>query len=432
MEFTIPGTKEYMQSETFWINKLDFPDRILMSMEEIKNYNNKIFKTLEDLCVVKDYPEHLSSEQLYSLITNSKIPEAERYDDSGTPITKETYQQILDNLNLSNINPVNPVSFGIAVNATSVRSFPTSIGCYKECTDIEFDRFQETECPALEPVAILHISGDGAWYFIQMYNYRGWVSVLDIAVCPEKSKIFEYIETDHFLMVTGNRTITQYNPFEQRLSRRTFFMGTKIPLELYNQTEVGNQGSFHNFVIKLPMRNQYGLLEFDSALLSKLEPVHIGYVPFTLPNLIHEAFVLLGDRYDWGNKNNGRDCSSYVMNVYRTCGFELPRNADQQESCPGKKHTFGTETTCNERIKSFEHFLPGTLIFMDGHVMLYLGLVGDEPFMIHDFHSYSIRTENTFVVHHANEVAVTSTLLLTSTGKEFINTFTTLLMPCTK
>jgi len=54
-------------------------------------------------------------------------------------------------------------------------------------------------------------------------------------------------------------------------------------------------------------------------------------LPFTRANLLRQAFRFLGERYGWGHDYQGRDCSGFVSEVYRSMGVQLPRNTSDAE-----------------------------------------------------------------------------------------------------
>lgn len=427
MSELIWGIREEMVDFEFWLDKVDDSEGIIMNGEQILELNDRNMRNVKSMCELREYPETIGGDELLGMIEGYRVPDVPRYDINGIEVSREKYEEFKRNRNLGEIRGVNVVRFGIAVKNTRVRSFPTDKGIYKTSEDKEFDRFQETECQAIEPVAVLHTSLDGEWFFIQMYNYNGWVRAEDIAIGKGRQEVFDYVEADAFLMVIGNRIKTQYNHYDSRISAKEFFMGTRIPLENMQITELGNQASTHNYVVKLPVRKLDGSLEFKNALISFFEEVSLGYLPYNRRNILRQAFRLLGDRYDWGNKNNGRDCSSYIMYVYKTMGILLPRNADEQEISEGIKYKFEGALSINEKNMLFKKADPGAAIFMDGHVMMYIGEDNGEHFMIHDFYRYGIMDNGTVIPINVNEVAVTSTLLLTSSGKKFIDTFTSLL-----
>lgn len=425
---SIPGTKKYMLESTYWLNKLDTGEDLIMNKKAIVHFNKKTFKKVNTMCNIREHKESLTREELQHILGAYTIPKDMRYDIKGMEIKQAFYIALIQNTNLKEIQDINTVKFGISVKNTRLRSFPTEEGIFKDRDCIEFDLFQETECSALDAVAILHESSDKNWFYIQMYNYNGWVKACDIAIAKNKEEIFNYLDTAHFLMVIGNKVSTQFNHYDERVSRKDFYMGIRIPLEIEPISSIGNQSSFLQHVVKIPVRDNKGFLEFKNALISHKEEVTIGYLPYTRATILNQAFKLLGDRYDWGNKNNGRDCSSFLMCVYKTVGIILPRNGGHQEIGEGISYIFDKNATLEERTRIFEKVNPGAAIFSAGHVMLYIGEDDGEHYMIHDFNSYGKMCEdNTLEKIYVNEIAVTSTLLLTSKGNKYIEIFTSLL-----
>jgi cell wall-associated NlpC family hydrolase len=202
-------------------------------------------------------------------------------------------------------------------------------------------------------------------------------------------------------------------------------MGDRIPVILGG--ELFNKYEKENYVIKLPVRTDEGRLQFKNALIAKSKDAVYGYLPYTRENIIKEAFKLQGDRYDWGNKYNGRDCSSFIANIYKTFGFLLPRNADEQEMSIGKQYKFLSTDTIETRNKILDNVKPGAAIFKPGHVMMYLGKADGVHYMIHDFTSYGKKQGNQYVSTPVFSVGVTSTTLTLSTGDPYIQTFTSAL-----
>lgn len=419
---------EDMLSPEYWIRKIDNADKVIMTPQEIENFNRKIINKVGMVCDIETYKESLKKDELIKLIKSYKIPKKPMYNRYGNLIEEDFYDDVIENTNLEKIEDVNPVKYGIAIRNTSIRSFPTEETVFDKQGDIEFDRFQETGCQAFEPLVILHKSKDKKWYFVQMYNYSGWIKAEDIAVAKDKKELFDYINSLSFLLVTGNYIKTQSNPFDKNVSKLEFTMGTKIYLEKENILhQIGNQSVIGNYLVKLPVRNEEGNLDFRYALISKKEDVNVGYLPYTRENISKQAFKLIGDRYGWGDSLGGRDCSSYIMYIFKTFGIRLPRNADEQEVSEGKSYKFTEEMPIEERIKVFDSVKPGALVYMPGHAMMYIGKEKGIPYIIHDFHGYGEKKEDKYEFIPVNEVMVTSVLLPTASGVPFIEKFTSVL-----
>ena len=426
-KYMIPDTKIEMLNAGFWIDKLQDGNRIIMKLDEIEKFNFRNTEMVSEVYNLRTYKDKLTQEELKGFIQEYSIPKKVMYDIEGKEIQRTFYENIIRNTNIEAISKINDIKYGITVKNTSLRSFPTSKEVFKESDDIEFDRFQETGCQAVEPVLVLHESKDKKWYFIQMYNYRGWAMACDIALAKDREEVFNYLDSKEYIVITGDFAYTQHNPYEHRVSYLRLDMGTRIPLGEDNIETVGNQSVLGNYVVKYPVKDVGGRMQFKHALISKAQDISAGYLPYTRENILKQVFKLLGHRYGWGDSLNGRDCSSTLMYVYKTFGFRLPRNGNEQESGTGISYRFDENSTIDDRNRIFDKVLPGAGIFMPGHVMMYIGHDDGKHYMLHCFYGYGEKVGDEYKFKAVNEVAVTSTLLTTSSGNIFINKFSSLL-----
>ncbi|MBC8061350.1 MAG: SH3 domain-containing protein [Clostridiaceae bacterium] len=416
-----------MNEENYWVEKLKEPKAVIMTNEQIDELNGKITEKVPVVYDLSKYTNNLSKGELIKFINLYKLPTKTMYSEVGVTLDNSFYNKVKTNCNLESIKEDKAVSFGIIVRKTNLRTFPTGEGVYDSSSLREIDRFQESSAEPCTPVIILHTSSDGKWFFVQMYNYRAWVKVEDVAVGKDKETVIEYSKSENFLIVTGNHITSQFNPQDKNMSQIEFAMGTKIPM-LENMPEtIANQSTYGNYAVKLPYRNDKGQLEIRNALISKKEDVNIGFLTYTRENILKEAFKLLGDRYDWGNKYNGRDCSGFVISIYSTFGFMLPRNTNEQEKSAGIIYNFTSGDSLEKRNGVLDKVKPGAVIFMNGHEMLYLGKDSGVHYMIHDFTGYGVKGTSGYSFHPVYEVAVTSTLLPLSSGTPFIKGFTSVL-----
>jgi hypothetical protein len=420
-----PGIKEEMLKYQFWTSRLDDGNKILMDHNSIMKFNSDTIEKINEVYDLESYLDTLTKKELTDMIKEYKLPEKPRYDDNGKLLGKEFYNSLIKNINLETIKDQNTVRYGVTVRKASLRSFPTDAGAYDNAQSTALDRFQETASEPCEAVLVLHESKDKKWYFVQMYNYRGWAKAEDIAIGKDKQEVFSYTDSDKFIMVTGNHVYVNDEYAGDTDINKEFSMGDRIPVILGG--ELFNKYEKENYVIKLPVRTDEGRLQFKNALIAKSKDAVYGYLPYTRENIIKEAFKLQGDRYDWGNKYNGRDCSSFIANIYKTFGFLLPRNADEQEMSIGKQYKFLSTDTIETRNKILDNVKPGAAIFKPGHVMMYLGKADGVHYMIHDFTSYGKKQGNQYVSTPVFSVGVTSTTLTLSTGDPYIQTFTSAL-----
>ncbi|MBF0546097.1 MAG: SH3 domain-containing protein [Candidatus Riflebacteria bacterium] len=390
-DLNIPGVTEEMFEGSFWLNRISDPDRIIMSPKEIERYNRKSFRECEMLKDLQNFKRVFTKSEVVEMIKKvSSRPTSKRYME-GKELPEGYFDALEKNVNLGGIPERIIVRFGITVKRTEMRAFPTIDRIFSEPDDYEFDRFMETALYPVEPLAILHTSSDGKWFFAQAYNYLAWIAASDVAFA-DRDTLFSDLDSDNFLVVTGKRVFTGFNPQEPEISEMQLDMGVRVPLAVRSEIpmEINGQHPAGNFVVKLPVRSQDGNLEWKLGLISRAEDVHVGYLPLTIRNIVMQAFKFLGQRYGWGGMFNTRDCSAFIMDNFRSMGVMLPRNANEQGKLAlGTKYNMPDEMDIEARKKLFDRLPPATPVYMAGHAMLYLGKYENDYYIIHDFSGFS-------------------------------------------
>lgn len=97
------------------------------------------------------------------------------------------------------------------------------------------------------------------------------------------------------------------------------------------------------------------------------------YKKFTQKNFFDELFSRLGDPYGLAVPNK-TDCASYISQCLAKFGFFLPKTAGLFSYVLNHK-------TLNE-------IIPGDIIHMKEHVMVYLGKHNNDMYVINNLHSY--------------------------------------------
>ncbi|MGA7297241.1 MAG: NlpC/P60 family protein, partial [Rhodanobacteraceae bacterium] len=116
------------------------------------------------------------------------------------------------------------------------------------------------------------------------------------------------------------------------------------------------------------------------------------YLPLTRANIIRQAFKFLGERYGWGHDYDGRDCSGFVSDVYRSMGVVMPRNTSAQSISPALEHReFGDDDDHAARMQAVGKLSIGDLVYIPGHVMMVIGKADGVHWVIHDTSGISYR-----------------------------------------
>jgi hypothetical protein len=374
-----------MYYSDLWIKLCKNSRQEILTKDKIERYNEEGIKE-GYVCDIFKEQSKVDREYIITMINGvSKVPEGDRYK-NGSKVNKAYYDRLIDNMNLQGIKDKVPVEYGLVVKRGSVRIFPTSDRVFKGEKEYGLDRFMESAIYVAEPCAVYTSSKDGKWCFCKAYNYSGWIKKENIAI-GSKREIEEYCNCKDFIVVTGKKIYLGYNPFIEALRNLDIDMGVKLPIEdNWSKEELVydmyNEG---NYVVKYPLRESNGELKFTHILIPYNEDVHRGYLKCNINNILNQIFKFQGERYGWGGEFNGRDCSSLIIDTFRTFGIRFPRNSgDQLKITMGKTLRIDEEMIYHERRKILDNLKPGALIFLNGHVVMFIGNYKNSPYIIHD------------------------------------------------
>ncbi|MBE3085219.1 MAG: C40 family peptidase [Bacteroidetes bacterium] len=210
-------------------------------------------------------------------------------------------------------------------------------------------------------------------------------------------------------------------------------MGDKIPLiefdEIPESIPMNNlhaQSPQGCYVVKIPVKDEEGHLEFRLALIARSNDICEGYLPYNRENIIQQAFKLLGERYGWNGMFKRRDCSQFIMNVYKTMNINIPSfTRMQEEGTAGKSIEFSGSIQRRESL--LNKLQPGNPIHLKGHVVMYLGKVGENHYIIHSGSGYGIKSKDGRVkpvTVHGVFISEVHQLLM-SGEKSYLEAFTT-------
>lgn len=374
-----------MYYSDLWIKLCKRSKDIILTKDEIKKYNAEGIKKGYIYDIFNE-PNEVAKEYVVTMINCvSKIPEGDRYK-NGSKVNKEYYDKLIDDMNLKEIKDKISIEYGLVVKRGSIRTFPTSDRVFKGDKEYDLDRFMESAIYAAEPCIIYAFSKDGKWCFCKTYNYLGWIKKENIAF-GSKKEIEEYCKCKDFIVVTGKKINLGYNPFIEALRNLDIDMGVKLPIEtnLSKEELIYDMYSEGNYVVKYPLRESNSKLKFTNILIPYNEDVHRGYLKCNRSNILKQIFKFQGERYGWGGEFNGRDCSSLIIDTFRSFGIQFPRNSgDQLKKSVGKTLLVHKEMTYHERLKMLDSLKPGTLIFLNGHVAMFIGNYKNSHYIIHD------------------------------------------------
>ncbi len=222
------------------------------------------------------------------------------------------------------------------------------------------DRMQNTLVPAGTPLLITHWSLDGQWALCETEWAAGWIRWRDVA------------RVDRAFMASYRSAplagfLEDHVPVLSRCGRFLLAGRVGMALPLAGDADKGGQR-----IVRVPVRDPMGQAGLVDGVVNETA-CRAWPFPATTSVFVRVLNALLGQRYGWGGVYENRDCSALMRDVFAGFGVFLPRNSKDQGRegrvvpLEGMK-THEKERTILTRGKSFL-----TLLYMPGHVMLYLG-----------------------------------------------------------
>jgi len=408
------GVTQSMLNADYWILRTKGADEILMSPENIAQFNAKICENHATHCTdIVTFAETISGASLKNAVMPNKKAYAENFVD-GKKVTGEFLDSVAQECNVAAISDTVKCRFAFVKENNSVRAMPTDKASYRTNKNSLFDRYTVSSLKIWEPVAVLHSSTSGQWSFVRAKNCEGWIKTVALAFC-DKAAVGKYMKMP-FAVVTAAKIY----PREGLTGKRwEFLLGTKLPLAENQDVVAGEVSSHTSHVVLLPDNDADGNFTTRELLIPLNADLHEGYLEYTQANLLRIAFKLLGEPYGWGGDFAQWDCSALIHDVYSVFGFDLPRNSSAQTRIPSF-HADVKKYSDSEKEKLLSQQPAGAFVQMPGHIMLYIGNARDKPYILHECYAlYKDRSKNSKI--EMNCAVVSDMELYRANGKKIIS-----------
>ncbi|MCB9481794.1 MAG: SH3 domain-containing protein [Desulfobacteraceae bacterium] len=273
----------------------------------------------------------------------------------------------------------------VTVHATALRMLPTVSPLFYNPNDpgegFPFDYQQDSMIPAGTPLLVRHVSLNKDWYFVKAPWLSGWVRPNEIA----------WVDEDFIKSFRSGKKITFIQDEVPVFTEDGVFalhgrVGMILPLHQSKKS-----GEEEKLFAAIPLRESNGFAVLAKGVIpGKL--TQAWPLPATYKNFQTLADGLIGKSYGWGGLYENRDCSALTQDIFAAFGIPLPRNSREQAQ-EGQWISLSGLSAYEKEKLIIEKALPlKTLLFMPGHVMLYLGQnpVSHEPAVIHSL--WGLRT----------------------------------------
>ena len=386
-----------MKTAGFWISRHPSPDAVIMSPDAIDQFNaglrNDKKLTKDIFTIIQD----LKTESLLDDLekTLSDITAKDYYTTAGVRDDQDFMDDVKRNMNLSGVVIGVAPRYGLVVHYASQRFLPTREGLYEEKDDEDFDQLQNSALDVGTPVAVVHTSADGLWYYAMTDISDGWVEAKNIAL-GDVNQVREFAEDKDYAVVIRPKADIFLN--ESMTDDYDYVrMGMRLPLTSVDAGRV---------TVNVPVMDADGTLAIKEAYMNA-EDVSPGFLPFTARNIYKQALMMLNQPYGWGDMYGEQDCSRFLQMVFATVGVVLPRDSIDQAQVSNTAVDFDEKSADDVKVSAIAKApAANTLLAMRGHIMLYLGTVNGKPYAIHDTTGYKKEVDQKEVSYAIDRVII--------------------------
>ena len=199
---------------------------------------------------------------------------------------------------------------------------------------------------------------------------KGWVEIKNIAFVDDKF-IKEFKTSNYYV------TVKEKFPIYEPIFREYVKVGTIFPKKN------------NYFIIAKKDDNQNAIISYVYLNDDEVEAMPLA---FNSANRVRILNQLLDEPYGWGGLLNNRDCSSFTQDFFAPFGKFLHRNSKSQTT-NGKLLDVSQLSLEEKKDYIKKHGVPfSTLVYLKGHIMLYVGVKNNEPLVVHNI--WSVRLKN--------------------------------------
>lgn len=378
----IDNTPKNMKTSGYWISKLDNPDEIILSKKEIKDFNDRIFKTKVNINNLKDYTDTIDTETFIKTLEArfDWITKKQYFNEKFEEISIDYFKPMQDSINIDNNSKTLQVKFAITTKYSDIRVIPTEDKIFSDKSSFDIDRLQEESLDLGIPLVVICQTKDKQWSYVIAPVEEGWIKTANIAFTDRKT-LSKWIDSKKTAVIIN----TKADIFLDE-SMKSYFeyvrMGSKFPLlKKIGKTKV---------CVSIPTSDIQGNLVLKKGYINR-ENINVGFLEYSQRNILIQSFKHLNSPYSWGGYNGEQDCSSFIGQIFNCFGVVLPETSFQKIKCGSLPIQFNNDELSDIKDKAIvKDAVAGlSLVYFPGHIMLYVGSDNNKPYVIHAINGLS-------------------------------------------
>ncbi|WRG09882.1 SH3 domain-containing protein [Helicobacter pylori] len=291
----------------------------------------------------------------------------------------------------------------VVVRDSDVRAVPTNKPFYLSPKGYPFDRYQNSLIFQGTPVLVTHFNTDKTYAHIQSSFVYGWIKVSDLAYMHDKDiELLTHLK-DYVMPIKDKIPLyTDYGGFYTNARVGELF--ALIP-QSQNASQNPQKKELKAYGF---LRDAKGYAILQSVILEEKD-FFVFPKAFNSENMAYFIDTMLGQKYGWGGLLGNRDCSAFTRDSFANFGILLPRNSYAQSRYANNYVGLSSMKAKEKEDYILKNATPfGTLIYLKGHIMLYLGAHNHQAIVAHSI--WSVQTQKHFktLSHKIGGVVITS------------------------
>lgn len=299
------------------------------------------------------------------------------FGENRLPNTKEFTQSILESMDIANYPSA--AQRAIMTESTNVRVVPSEKMRFDTEDDFPFDQWQNSWIFAGTPVLITHYDMTKRWAHIESGFVAGWILASSVALVDDK-QIARLQKASYILPKRDN--IPLYHKGKFLTNAR---VGQILPVV---------KSLKERDIVLVAVRDMQGRAQLIESSIAAQD---IASFPrdFSQGRSADLINTMLGDKYGWGGYLASRDCSAFIRDIFANYGLYLPRNSRAQAQVKKSMQDLSHLSRKQKERYIIEHGVPfGSVLYLKGHIMLYIGEYQGRAMVAHS--AWSVKTSTLF------------------------------------
>lgn len=286
-------------------------------------------------------------------------------------------QKVKNLINSTNFDDYNKEKlYAITTKDVQVRNLPTNKPFMRNPKlageGFAFDYMQNTHLHVNTPLFISHFNDDGSWAFVQNPSSTGWIPIDSLKILDVNSRNL-FMKLKKLVIVKDKTAIYS--------KKQSFVMYANIGAIFPYTGE--DEDFYHSFVYT----------KYSDKLEVRILKTNISKMPVTFnrKNILKITGSLLGQLYGWGGFMGDRDCSAMTKDYFAPFGVWIPRNSAGQKNSGVYISLKNLDDKEKEKIIIKDGIAFQSLIYLRGHIMLYVGSYRGKAMVMHNL--WGIKTQ---------------------------------------